>query len=347
MPLRLRLTMLLISLSTMGSFAQTIYRVQAGQSLPTALTVAAAGDIIYVDAGNYGDINLTKKVILIGTGYFGSNSIGEATVAQVRFLPGSEGSVLAGFTTNSVYAETSNVSIVRNNTTEIFVGSNSLNAQGWMANNVVIRQNWMRDGNIHVSGLDGSGFTNNTANNVSIRNNICAGSFYFFGRVSGEVINNTFDFDNTGDPYSTYGTGGPGYGVATLPFVYKNNIFARGTTSSASFMDHNIPVVFVGNVLPSTVTRTGNTSGVDMTKLFAGYPANPSQLRLELQYTLATNSPAKGAGEGGVDAGAFGGDDPYVLNGIPFVPTITQLTVPLTVTQNGTLNVTVKAQTNN
>lgn len=40
--------------------------------------------------------------------------------------------------------------------------------------------------------------------------------------------------------------------------------------------------------------------------------------------------------------GAFNGDDPYVISGIPAGPVIQDITVPATVEQGGTLNVTVK-----
>jgi len=40
--------------------------------------------------------------------------------------------------------------------------------------------------------------------------------------------------------------------------------------------------------------------------------------------------------------GAFAGDDPYVISGIPAGPVIQDITVPSTVEQGGTLNVTIK-----
>jgi hypothetical protein len=40
--------------------------------------------------------------------------------------------------------------------------------------------------------------------------------------------------------------------------------------------------------------------------------------------------------------GAFNGDDPYVISGIPAGPVIQDITVPATVEQGGTLNVTIK-----
>lgn len=47
----------------------------------------------------------------------------------------------------------------------------------------------------------------------------------------------------------------------------------------------------------------------------------------------------------GVDAGAFSGDDPYVLSGVPAGPHIVDLTVPASVEQGQDLQVTVKIAT--
>ena len=42
------------------------------------------------------------------------------------------------------------------------------------------------------------------------------------------------------------------------------------------------------------------------------------------------------------DKGAFNGDDPYVISGIPAGPVIQDITVPASVAQGSTLNVTIK-----
>ena len=40
------------------------------------------------------------------------------------------------------------------------------------------------------------------------------------------------------------------------------------------------------------------------------------------QWQLASGSPAIGTGTNGTDIGMFGGDDPYVLSGLPQIPAI-------------------------
>jgi hypothetical protein len=355
MPLRLRLTMLLISLSTMGSFAQTIYRVQAGQSLPNALTLAAAGDIIYVDGGIYGNITLSKKVILIGTGYFGAGNTAsptEAKLGTVQFAAGSEGSVIMGFVADNINVGTSTITVARNRVDgHIWVGYSGLGNYGWggpSVNNVVVKQNYVDDELIASNYYNGT----NTVSNFSFRNNIVRAGFASGGRVSGEYVNNTFGykFDN-GRLVTDTGVSGGGTCKLQSAIQYKNNIMTQVPAGGCFVNDASLlPPVFIGNV-GVTVSTPGNTvlTTVQRDNLFVGWPTQTgTTISQDARSQLKAGSVALTGGEGGTQAGAFGGDDPYVLGGIPFVPTITQLTVlPLTVTQNGTLNVTVKAQTNN
>lgn len=42
------------------------------------------------------------------------------------------------------------------------------------------------------------------------------------------------------------------------------------------------------------------------------------------------------------DKGAFNGDDPYVISGVPAGPMIQDITVPASVQQGSSLNVTIK-----
>jgi hypothetical protein len=72
----------------------------------------------------------------------------------------------------------------------------------------------------------------------------------------------------------------------------------------------------------------------------------------DAQYQLKVGSPALG---GGVqigaqkpDCGAFGGNDPYKLSGIPGIPTIYSLTVPSSVpVGTPTMNATISTRNNN
>ena len=100
----------------------------------------------------------------------------------------------------------------------------------------------------------------------------------------------------------------------------------------------------INNVIYSNQTGLPTSNKVNQapSTIFVGNNASS----LEGQYMLSANSPAKGAGEGGVDCGAFGGDEPYVIGGVPSGPIIQELTVPQ-VTSGSTINVRVKARVQN
>lgn len=61
-------------------------------------------------------------------------------------------------------------------------------------------------------------------------------------------------------------------------------------------------------------------------------------------YVLKSGSVAAGVGFTGVDMGAFGGSNPYVLSGVPGHPRLTRLTVPSTATGLTALTFEVEAQ---
>lgn len=63
----------------------------------------------------------------------------------------------------------------------------------------------------------------------------------------------------------------------------------------------------------------------------------------ESALVLSVNSPAKGAGFDGVDAGIFGGDFPYVISGVKNMPLVTEVLNETVVNSIGGINVRVKA----
>jgi len=63
------------------------------------------------------------------------------------------------------------------------------------------------------------------------------------------------------------------------------------------------------------------------------------------KFILSDNSPAKGAGENGIDCGPFGDNYPYVLSGIPKGPHIYDATVSATVTNEEGLSISLKIKT--
>jgi hypothetical protein len=68
-------------------------------------------------------------------------------------------------------------------------------------------------------------------------------------------------------------------------------------------------------------TYFNNKSNVPMDSVFVCW-SDCSASSSDGRYALKANSPAKGAGMGGADMGAFGGTHPYVLSGLPNIPAI-------------------------
>jgi hypothetical protein len=75
------------------------------------------------------------------------------------------------------------------------------------------------------------------------------------------------------------------------------------------------------NVLPE---GSGNQNGVQILSIFDQTFAG---IHPELQFSLSETSPARNAATDGGDIGIFGGPDPYVLSGMPDIPSIFQLSV--------------------
>ena len=339
---------------------QTIHRVTTGMNLQTEITNAPSGDIYYVDGGVVNtNLDIDKKVTIFGTGYFLSNnhaSPGVSQVSHIRLKPGSDGSYITGLQTLSINISANNIIIQRNYANgEIRLGYTGLGDGGgnWIgtANNCIIIQNYATRPTI-ITDLSIS-LTASVFNFVVKGNIFFRYGFHLQGNISGEITNNTFMPGVTSlEAYHSIQKSNPSYPFNTictsLPVSIKNNIMPN--VGHECPVTSNVPTVFSNNVFNQNFTNlpSSNVINADANTLFVGYPTSLNNaLTPDARCQLATNSAAKGAGEGGTDAGAFGGDTPYVLSGIPNIPNIYQLTVPLQVPQDGTLNVQIKAKTNN
>lgn len=113
---------------------------------------------------------------------------------------------------------------------------------------------------------------------------------------------------------------------------FANNIISPQQSGIISSFNN----IISDGSLPST---NGNQLNVDLNTVFMDY-ANGN-------YHLKPGSPAIGAGLNGVDIGIYGGSTPFIDGGLPPLPSIYYLDVPINgSTQNG-VNVTIKAKSNN
>jgi hypothetical protein len=303
--------------------------------LPPAITAATAGDTIMVEASsaNYSGPTLTKNLVIIGPGYYFTDATlnpkteantNVANIGSVTFNAGCAGSVIEGCTVGGAFINESNVTLQRNDITSYCYLAYSANS---ICTNDTIRQNV-------IYGMN-SGSATGKASNVLIYNNIFNGPGMQFAsnlnNISGYFINNDFLY---GYPY-----------LSCANFTFQNNIFTG--PGFGSYLSSNS---FFNNITNNTGIPSGNGNqlNVNLDNVFVGY-SNGTGFSSDGRYKLKTGSPAIGAGSingENINCGAFGGPAPYVLSGMPSIPSIYELTVPSSVPSGATnMNISISSTT--
>lgn len=355
------LLLIIIGLS-ISSYAQTVKYLSSGADLDAEITAGAVGDTYILGPGAYsGNIAVTKRVTLIGPGYFNSTGpSGEASILGVISInPGAENSLITGLSfVNNVHLVANGTNFQRNKITStyFYLGYTAVGAVP-NTNAIVVKENYIAT----TSGVYWYGINTN----FLFQNNIVQGDMNLAGMSNastGSFINNVFGAgsiasqgDNFTVPANTSGLG--------LEFV--NNIFAKTLVTNSNHLFGSasyVPNVFKYNVLLNTsVSFTGitpptnNSFGNTLSTIFAGFPANAAGLAFDEQYILSPSSPAKDFGrlspytptDPTTDAGAFGNSSPYINSGTPIGPNIYQLTIPNVAATNSVVPVTIKAKSNN
>ncbi len=347
------LTLFIVAL--MGFAAQAkVYRVNNNPgtganftSFQTAHDSCHAGDTLYVEGTtiSYGVVTISKKINVIGPGFFlGQNPQTQvnptsALFTQMNCNTGSDGTYLTGLDIMflKVNSGVNNLVIKRN-----YIGCPSCNpgdgVHGSMAlygsnANILIIQNYIVDGqgsgeaaitlaagcsnvtisNNYVQG-NGGGYAVihvDVAASAVVTNNIFVANQNAYLIINNSPVNNNIVIFNSGSTSPTTGSG----------CSYQNNFSNSNTTfdTTGGNPNHNHD-----GVLPATLfVNSGSSDGM---------------------YKLKAGSPAIGAGISGEDCGIFGGLDPYVLSGIPTVPSIYFFAAPTS--GSGTLPVHVKIKSN-
>lgn len=296
--------------------------------LSTAFASASVmnGDTLYVEPSSslYNNASLNKQLVIIGNGFrldtAGSangnpglqENVNFSQMSWIRFQSGSTNSVVIGMTLTTIYFDdaTNDITIERCN-----IGSGSIRfwSGGGSVQNISVRKclfGWGGGQGIFNS-------SNITVTNLTIENCI----FYGIPQINPNLASTNIIFrNNTADYFQ-----GTGVYVANNIFItnslstfnsciIRNNIFVRNQPATPSLAIGPLSTNgnnLVGQTLTSLIVNTGSDDG---------------------RFQLAAGSPAIGGGVdiGGVkpDCGAFGGPDPYVLSGIPNIPTIYSLEFP-------------------
>lgn len=295
-------------------------------TLQAAHNGAVSGDTIHLEGSpnGYGGLTCTKKLVIIGAGYYlGANpntqaiALSSLVSSTVTFNVGSEGSVIMGCDLNGsgINVFCSDIVIRRNRFAQAS-GANvdwitgvinlyyQSNNSGLGVNNIIISQNF--------------GFqlqaTSRASVGILVSNNYIGGNGYG-GEATTEVAVNM---------------------NSSTVAIFQNNIFRRGRfIAYNSNFTNNIMVAGTfegtGNLTSNNLangTQFGNANGnqqnVDISTVFVG---TGSGISTDGAWKLKAGSPAIGAGFGStpqniIDAGMYGGAFPYVLSGMPPIPSI-------------------------
>lgn len=310
-------------------------------SVTTALNSASVqnGDTLYVEGSpaSYGSITINKRVTIIGTGYFlTDNDTTQANTQRSRFSivtvnAGGLGTVLTGL---DIDASSSSWVLTIN------------------ADSVVVDRCYIRN-TTSTSSPGGAILVSSNRSGVEIKRSFLdrpnnSTSCCSTPRVTLEILdgcsnivvdNNIIKNGPKGQALTSYDSWAIRMGATATAIVrnnvingrvqifnsiFNNNIMIAGTGSSAQF---NATMVSIQNNIGNSTqfgTTNGNQSNVNMTDVFEYGPGNEN---VDNHYVLKAGSPAIGAGVSGVDCGAFGGSQPYVLSGMPAIPAIFEVTL--------------------
>lgn len=332
---RSMLTLLLILTITSTSIAKIWYvDNNTGNSadftkISDAITAAAAGDTIYVAGSsiNYSSLTLTKKLVLIGPGYFlGENPKSQvlplsAKITGATFDSGSEGSIVSGFESSGKFSVNVNNITLKNN--YIHLTRTTINISSNVANTIV-SNNYL---SISSDGVGSSCILiHNYTSNIIISNNYMeniphgTSTYVISSSSSSSIIQNNV-------------LNGSIYGGGSL---IQNNILIGGslTETTASTIKNNM------SNQSQFGTSNGNLENVDMATIFLGVEGNST----DGQWQLKSGTAAIGAGANGEDLGMFGGSSPYVLSGLPPIPHIYFYSAPISGSGKSGLAIKLKAK---
>lgn len=286
------------------------------------------GDTLYVagNIGNYGSLTVSKKLVIIGQGYF----LPENNAPQVNKFSSklydvdirSSGSQLVGMEINgSLRINASNILIKRNHiisSEKEAIILNSLNSSALCVDHLSIEQNFIESNHL---GIIYGAIAGITSEQIFITNNFISTKYTAVSLLN---IRNVAVANNTIKGNLSLSDAN----------IYNNILMNNGSTLNLRncFFQRNIGIdynQFEGDnkiaIFNQIFVDTGSPDGM---------------------YQLKESSPAKGYAVNGDDCGMFGGDEPYLLSGIPPIPTIYEAQVAPSGNNMDGLTVKIKVKAN-
>lgn len=298
-------------------------------NLPAAINAASNGDTIYIHGSpnGYGNVDVNKRLILIGPGYSPTNPTGLSATIQTLTLDtanstsGASGTYIAG-----LYITTLNV------------GSGYY---GNVLDNITARRN-------QISSTINIGYSNTEVHNWIVEENLIWGLNFNINTTpsTGILVNNNI-IDYCSNPTKAIFTNNVIYSVPTFNLsTISNCIFVTGTANNSSANN-----TFNNNLFSSAINFTSGTNTFVPATQATTNNVDPkfngglgtSYLSIS-DYTLSALSAGHNAGTDGKDLGIYGGTG-FLWGGTPPVPMVYFYNLkPNYVLSNGTLNVTVSVK---
>jgi hypothetical protein len=337
--------------------AQTIYRCNNDpnvtlspnmyRTLQAAHDAASAGDIIYVEPSftglngtiSYGNLVCTKTLKIIGNGNSHQQNIsisqpffkGESNVGTIAIQPTASNTILqslicsvAGYS----YIRAQNVTVIGCLSFAFFLERTAAGANASGANFFKNRGCGFRFSGYFTNPVSPScSYTAYQIENLTFKNNRDCSLEYLnsTGLISGGVCNVsgsqnlvasiknvTIANNQNNGAMNVYGENVVFHSNICQSIILQSNTNSNSYGYSTMTASNNVCTA------PACGYGNNNVENVLLSTLFL--VPSPSS---DEQFQLSATSPAKNAGLGGIDAGLYGGSDPYRISGLAPIPQIT------------------------
>jgi len=287
-------------------------------NLQTAIDAAAGGDTIMIQPSpaSYGNITITKQLVLIGPGHHAVNGR-NASVGHVSLVSASSNSMITGCVIGRVYQQgsqqTHGIRVVRNYFTWVPGANYMIHADG------VDADNWLIEGNVFGNIQGFCIFIGANKDNWLFRNNLFINSTSASHRLFNGLNSTTVFYHNVIVHRHTGQLFGGASGTQSDEAYFQNNIIWV-TVNGNTVLDancvgcswvHNLTYMTGGTL--DTLPGTTNMDNTD--PQFVNVPA--STFDFDNDYHCAPGSPgATGASDGGM-LGIHGAGYPFNMNNLP------------------------------
>ena len=308
-------------------------------NLQDAYNNAVSGDSLYIEGSDvsYGSLDIAKRLIFIGSGFFLSENEGlsannqPSVIRRFTFENGSSGSIVIGLSFTDPNTSSSGITLISNSIEILQCYFTKVTPISLAASSIegIVIQGCFFETNQASSVFFNTSSSHRSPKDLLFTNNIVENSLLLRDNATGIISNNVF----TGNTFDVGVNSNLQIHNNILLGTTTNNIVLPGGTGTN--ISHNISVVAQ---FPETNNNQPNVASADI--FVTGTTTKDNK------YRIREGGPADGTGRNGADIGPFGGIRPYKLSGLPGIPVVYDFSTDGYGNADGKLPVTVKVKAN-